>query len=144
MHIIVQKICLFLIVLFLASDEQKTAVQQKIFDTHLHFKNDLSAHLQELEKYNIAKGAISGSWERAVQYHTGSKQKLLIGLMLPCPNGTVPYHGAKCFENGKEYPDTGWVRQQILDHKIDFFGELLNEYYGISLSEINSLRSIRR
>ena len=117
------------------SGRQRESVQHKIFDAHLHFKKDLSAHLKELEQYNIARGAISGSWERAEQYLPESKQKLLIGLMLPCPNGTVPYHGAKCFENGKEYPDTGWVRQQILDHKIDFFGELLNEYYGISLSD---------
>jgi predicted TIM-barrel fold metal-dependent hydrolase len=55
--------------------------------------------------------------------------------MLPCPNGVVPYGGPKCFEDGKDFPDIGWVRQQLIDHKIDFFGELLNEYYGISLSD---------
>jgi predicted TIM-barrel fold metal-dependent hydrolase len=55
--------------------------------------------------------------------------------MFPCPNGIVPYSGQKCFSDGSEFPDIDWVRKQILDKKIDFFGEVLNEYYGISPSD---------
>jgi predicted TIM-barrel fold metal-dependent hydrolase len=32
-----------------------------------------------------------------------------------------------------------WIRQQIINRKIDFFGELLNEYYGISPSDSSFL-----
>ena len=86
-------------VLFFVRDQQKEPLQQKIFDTHLHFKEDFSAHRKELEKYKIARGAISGSWESAERYPADSKKKLLIGLMLPCTNGVVHYHRPKCFEN---------------------------------------------
>jgi len=82
-----QKMWLPLIALFFASGKQNEPVQQKIFDAHLHFKKDSSSHLEELAKYNITGGAVSGSRERAELYRTASKQKLLTGLMLPCRNG---------------------------------------------------------
>src|SRR5690606_34154299 len=32
-------------------------------------------------------------------------------------------------------PDLQWVEQQIIDKKINFMGELLSQYYGISSSD---------
>jgi len=60
---------------------------------------------------------------------------MLFGLMFPCSNGIVPYSGQKCFEDSREFPDISWVKQQILGNKIDFLGELMNEYYCISASD---------
>jgi hypothetical protein len=114
---------------------RKEIYQVKIFDAHLHFKKDIAAQVKQFENHNIVGGAISGSWISGENYRTGINQKLLFGLMLPCPGGIVPYGGPKCFADGEEFPDINWVRDQILKHKIDFFGELLNEYYGISLSD---------
>jgi len=55
--------------------------------------------------------------------------------MVPCPNGKVPYSQQSCFEDGKEWPDINWVEQQIREKKIDFLGEVLSQYYGISSSD---------
>jgi hypothetical protein len=104
----------------------------KIFDVHLHAQKDMNKQLQDFKKYNIIRGAFSSSWDNVEKYRTVTGVKLLFGLMFPCPNGIVPYSGQKCFNNGKEFPDVNWVKQQILDKKIDFLGELLNEYYGVS------------
>src|SRR5688500_6379429 len=52
--------------------------------------------------------------------------------MVPCPNGKVPYSLQKCFEDGKKYPGIRWVEEQIKLGKIDFLGEVLSQYYGIS------------
>lgn len=119
--------------LLLTSCEKSNKYEGQIFDTHLHFDTEINKQLDDLKKYNIVKGAISSSWDNQDKYR--SKTEFLIGIMFPCPNGIVPYSGQKCFADGSEFPDVNWVRQQILDKKIDFLGEVLNEYYGISPSD---------
>jgi uncharacterized protein len=125
--------------LFLTSCEKKNAYTGNIFDTHLHATQDINKQFDELEKHKIVRGAVSSSWDNQEAYRTSTKTEFLIGLMFPCPNGIVPYSGQKCFSDGREFPDIAWVRQQIIDKKIDFFGELLNEYYGISPSDSSML-----
>jgi predicted TIM-barrel fold metal-dependent hydrolase len=55
--------------------------------------------------------------------------------MFPCPLGKVPYSLQQCFLNGKDWPPIEWVEQQIKNKKIDFLGEVLSQYYGISSSD---------
>jgi predicted TIM-barrel fold metal-dependent hydrolase len=55
--------------------------------------------------------------------------------MFPCPNGKVPYSLQACYNNGEDWPPVDWVEQQIRDGKIDFLGEILSQYYGISSSD---------
>lgn len=121
--------------IFLTSTEKPNKYEGPIFDTHLHSARDIKKQFDEFEKHKIVKGAVSSSWDNQEKYRTNAKTEFLIGLMFPCPNGIVPYSGQKCFSNGNEFPDINWVRQQIIDKKIDFLGEILNEYYGISPSD---------
>lgn len=123
------------IFLFLTSCEKEYKYTGEIFDTHLHFTPDINEQLRVLEKYKVIKGAVSSSWDNQEKYRAKTKTKFLIGLMFPCPNGIVPYSGQKCFSDGSEFPEIDWVRQQIVEKKIDFLGELLNEYHGISPSD---------
>ncbi len=69
------------------------------------------------------------------QVRAKAKEKFLYGLLFPCPNNFDYNQGVKCFENGSEYSDTLRVKKQIEEKKIDFFGELINQYYGISPSD---------
>lgn len=55
--------------------------------------------------------------------------------MLPCPNGKVPYSLQACYDQGKDWPPVDWVEAQIRAGRIDFFGEILSQYYGISSSD---------
>lgn len=119
--------------LFLTSCEKSNKYEGPIFDTHLHHNPETKKQFEGFKNYKIVNGAISSSWDNLDKYR--SNQELLIGLMFPCPNGIVPYSGQKCFSDGSEFPDIDWVRQQIIDKKIDFLGEVLNEYYGISPSD---------
>jgi predicted TIM-barrel fold metal-dependent hydrolase len=47
----------------------------------------------------------------------------------------VPYSLQQCFNDGKEWPDLNWVELQINDKKINFIGEVLTQYQGISSSD---------
>jgi predicted TIM-barrel fold metal-dependent hydrolase len=79
--------------------------------------------------------AVSTSWPTQQSYQTGKELAVLHGIFVPCPNGKVPYSQQQCFADGKEWPDISWVEQQIKTKKIDFIGEVLAQYQGISSSD---------
>jgi hypothetical protein len=128
------KILAFFFALFCLSSlfNQK---DQKIFDTHIHGSQDISNQLIELEKAGVYKAAVSTSWNLQNTYRGKSKINLLFGLMFPCPNGKVPYSLQPCYENSQDWPSISWVERQIKEGNIDFFGEVLSQYYGISSSD---------
>jgi hypothetical protein len=123
----------FAVSVFFFSCSQKG--DRKVFDVHIHGSKDFSKQLMDLEKAGVYKAAISTSWNLQNSYRDKSKINMLYGLMFPCPNGKVPYSLQPCYENGQEWPSVIWVEQQINEGRIDFLGELLNEYYGISPSD---------
>ena len=126
---------IFLFAFFCLSCYAKPVTKQRIFDVHIHGAADISAQLDALEKAGVYKAAISTSWDLQQRYKNESKPDLLFGLMFPCPNGKVPYSLQPCYRDGKDWPTPGWVEQQIKNGAIDFMGEILTQYYGISSSD---------
>lgn len=108
---------------------------QRVFDVHLHGEVDPAKQLSILENYGVQTVAVSTSWPQQQTYQSTENIKVLHGLFVPCPNGKVPYSQQPCFEDGKDWPDIHWVEQHIRDEKIDFIGEVLTQYYGISMSD---------
>ncbi|MES3018252.1 MAG: amidohydrolase family protein [Bacteroidota bacterium] len=108
---------------------------QKIFDVHLHGDKEPTKQLQNLSTAGVYKAAVSSSWDLQSGYKSDQKISILQGLMVPCPEGKVPYSSQYCFENKSEFPDVAWVEQLMKDGKIDFLGEVLTQYYGISSSD---------
>lgn len=113
----------------------RPALAQKIFDVHVHGTQDAAAQMQALQMGGVYKAAISTSWDLQNSYRDISKIDLLYGLMFPCPNGKVPYSLQPCFDEGHDWPAVAWVEAQIRQGRIDYFGELLSQYYGISSSD---------
>jgi hypothetical protein len=111
------------------------AYPQKIFDTHIHGEAKPDFQILQLANAGVYKAAISTSWNLQDTYRNKYNTELLFGLMLACPNGKVPYSGQPCYPNGKDLPDIKWIEQLIIDKKIDFIGEVLSQYYGISPSD---------
>lgn len=118
---------------------ESTEIQEpaaiKIFDVHLHGSKDINEQISQLKNAGVYKAAISSSWEQQELYRKNAGIKILYGIMFPCPNGKVPYSLQPCFSDGKEWPDINWVEAQIKKGKINFFGEMLTQYYGISPSD---------
>jgi hypothetical protein len=115
--------------------------ERKIFDVHLHGDLDAITQFQNLEANGVYGAAVSSSWEAQQQlndqFESSNKVKILNGLFVPCPLGKVPYSRQMktCYENGNEWPDVLWVEQQIKENKVDFIGEVLTQYFGISSSD---------
>jgi hypothetical protein len=108
---------------------------QKIFDVHLHGSKDPSLQMLTLQKAGVYKAAISTSWDLQNSYRKIPNANLLYGLMFPCPNGKVPYSFQPCYSMGEDWPSVNWIEQQIVEGKIDYLGEILSQYYGISSSD---------
>ena len=108
--------------------------QQNIFDVHLHGDSNPRTQLNALSNAGVYKIAVSTSWDLQQQYIDINNVKVLRGLMVPCPNGKVPYSLQPCFQNGEEWPPLDWVEKQIKSGKINFIGEVLSQYHGISSS----------
>ena len=112
-----------------------TTGKQQVFDVHVHGSEDPGKQVDDLQKAGVYKAAISSSWELQNRYRAFNRMPFLQGLMFPCPEGKVPYSGQPCFAGGQAWPDTAWVRQQAVEGNIDFIGEVLAQYYGISPSD---------
>lgn len=119
-----------LLVLFLVHLCYRPVYSQKIFDVHLHGSKDPAGQLQQLGRAHVYKAALSTSWDQQ-QAYKDPKVKLLYGLMIPCPNGKVPYSLQPCYSNGAAWPGLAWTEAQIKAGKIDFIGEILTQYFGI-------------
>ena len=109
--------------------------KRKIFDVHLHGTKDITKQMQLLKNAGVYKAAISTSWDLQNRYPDEPGMNLLFGLMIPCPDGKVPYSLQPCFDNGKDLPSLHWVEDEIKKGKIDFLGEILTQYYGVSSSD---------
>lgn len=109
--------------------------QQRVFDVHLHGAKDAAFQLESLTSAGVYKIAVSTSWDLQQQYENSSSLQVLRGLMIPCPNGKVPYSLQSCFDADKEWPSLAWVEARIEEDKIDFLGEVLSQYHGISSSD---------
>ncbi|MDO9373692.1 MAG: amidohydrolase family protein [Ferruginibacter sp.] len=106
-----------------------------VFDVHLHGQKNMKEQLKSLEEAGVTIAAVSTSWNLQSTYAGNSSIRLLYGLMVPCPGGKVPYSQQQCFDDGKEWPNVAWVEQQVKAKKIDFIGEVLTQYHGISSAD---------
>lgn len=122
---------IFLSFCSLSAQEKKV----KIFDVHLHGDPKPTEQIQKLKDGGVYKVAVSTSWNSQETYQSDNQIQVLQGLMLGCPNGKVPYSGQFCFDNQKDFPDVEWVEKQIQSKKIDYIGEVLSQYYGVSPSD---------
>jgi predicted metal-dependent TIM-barrel fold hydrolase len=109
--------------------------QQRVFDVHLHGAKEPRTQLENLTKAGVYKIAISTSWDLQQQYMKRDDLYVLRGLMVPCPNGKVPYSLQSCFKDDNEWPSLDWVEDQIKAGNINFIGEVLSQYHGISSSD---------
>lgn len=107
----------------------------RIFDVHLHGSPDQQDQLAGLREHGIKKFALSTSWTLQQSYPDSAGFDVYYGLMLPCPNGKVPYSGQLCFDDGAEWPALTWVEGLMKEGKIQFLGEVLTQYHGISMSD---------
>ncbi len=129
------RIAIILLALLVAGCHWSVIDKRKVFDVHLHGSKTPGKQLNDLMAHGVQAVAVSTSWADQQAYPGSEHVKVLSGLFVPCPGGKVPYSLQTCFEDGKEWPDINWVEQQVKEDKIQFIGEVLTQYQGISSSD---------
>lgn len=104
----------------------------EIIDVHAHASADTSAQFSQWRKYGVKEVWFSSSWDMLQLYKSKAPVDIRAGLMIPCPGGKVPYSGQVCYSDSVAFPDSAWVRHLMEKKRIDFLGEVLTQYAGIS------------
>ncbi len=91
----------------------------------------LNTVLAELDQHGVELYLASGAMEDVVAWHNTAPDRILMGVLFPCPGGRVPGTAAKCFENAQDWPDIGWLRREVAAGRVRFLGEITGVYAGI-------------
>ena len=86
-----------------------------------------------LKRHNVVAFVASGAYELEMVYREKLGAVLVPSLGFPCRDsglGTGPYHHAKCFESGLQWPAVDWVDNQLAQGRYRVLGELLGQYVG--------------
>ncbi|HSM14645.1 MAG TPA: hypothetical protein VLA66_11315, partial [Thermoanaerobaculia bacterium] len=80
---------------------------------------------QQLDRGHVELALVSGSQEIAERWRQLAPTRVVVGAVFPCANGALPNSGGRrCFVDGAEFPDLGWLRAEIEAGRIGFLGEI--------------------
>jgi predicted TIM-barrel fold metal-dependent hydrolase len=88
--------------------------------------------LQKLEDSNVVLAATSGPEEFLERWSIEEPDRLMLGPIFPCDGGLNPnWKRYRCFRDGGEFPDLGWLETQYQEGTYQIMGELMNQYAGV-------------
>jgi len=126
----------------LAAEAQATAAMPPVFDIHFHAPLDpgsveqtmeeLKARLALMDSLNVRGALLTGVPDVLYAWSEEHRDRLIPALLFPCENGIAPNWGRPCFPDGRVFPDTAWLRQEILGKRIAALGEITTQYLGMT------------
>ncbi|WP_342805982.1 amidohydrolase family protein [Alteromonas sp. M12] len=91
--------------------------------------------LDTLNVHSIVRAVIGGSPADVERIRSADPTRLIGSVAFPCSDGVDP-NLSPCFENGGDWPDLDWLRQEAEAGRIGAIGELYNVYAGIAPNDI--------
>ncbi len=138
---------LLVLALFTVTPGQAQEARSPIIDMHMHHipwgppaegeqPSDWKKSWEEakplMDGANVVLGLVSGSLEVAQEWQRLAPTQIIAGVLFPCDGGMVANSGGrKCFDNGENWPDIDWLRQEIELKRIGFLGEITTQYLGL-------------
>ncbi len=127
---------LLLIVCVLPTHAQK-ASDGPIIDMHMHgplaegWGPPIEEWLVKIEQLNVRKVALTAYPEQLADWVPKASDKLIPSLMFPCLVQALD----ECFPANADWPDVDWVREELEASRIQMFGEVITELYGVFPSD---------
>ena len=125
-----------------AAEAQEASSLPPVFDIHFHAAlrpgtvestmAELEARLALMDSLNVRGALLTGVPDVLFAWSDGHSDRLIPALLFPCENGIAPNWGRPCFPGGRVYPDTAWLRQEILSKRIAALGEITSQYLGMT------------
>ena len=100
-----------------------------IVDVHVHTTAG-DERLREFADNRIARAVVFGRHETVAVWGQRMPDAIIPSLALPCLQAAA--ESAACYPNGGEFPNVEWVRRELNAGRIRAFGELLQQYAGMS------------
>ncbi|MDP1891367.1 MAG: amidohydrolase family protein [Gemmatimonadaceae bacterium] len=109
------------------------AQDRRVFDVHMHAGSRPASAAAMVDSLQVTKAVYIGTADDIAQVDTA---RYLRALMFPCGGGALPNVGTRCFADGREWPDTAWLRQAVKDGRVQVFGEIGAQYLGIAPDDV--------
>lgn len=119
-------------VLLLAQAETGRPQRPPVIDVHVHSGEAPAAVLARHDSLNVRFAVVSALQSDLRTWSDADVDRFSLGLLFPCEHGRMPNSGARCFEDGADFPDTTWLRAEARAGRVRALGELVPEYVGMT------------
>ena len=132
-----QSVFLLAIMIFCQHAVAQAAKSDPVIDMHMHgplaegWGPPIEEWLDKIDSLNIKKVALAAYAEQLAEWVPKSPDKLVPSLMFPCLAQAVN----ACNPDSDDWPDLEWVRSEIRAGRIQMFGEVITELYGVFPSD---------
>lgn len=117
--------------LFLGPVAIGRAQQPPVIDVHIHSGEPPSVVMARHDSLNVRFAVVSGL-QTDVRIWSGiDTNRIFFALLFPCDRGRMPNSGRPCFDKGADFPDTTWLRAEVLAGRVRVLGEVVAEYLGM-------------
>jgi hypothetical protein len=124
---------------------QAAADKPPVIDVHLHapmrpgpleeFASRRAQRQADMERLNVRVAVLNGVPDVLFDWHREMGDRVIPSLLFPCENGVLVNWGRPCFEDGSDWPDLAWLREDIEAGRIQALGEITTQYLGLGPSE---------
>ncbi len=132
-----QCICLLVIVSVCQPVIAQVSANGPVIDMHMHgplaegWGPPIEVWLDKIEQLNVRKVALAAYAEQLAEWVPKSPDTLIPSLMFPCLLQAV----SACSPDNDDWPEIKWVRSEIEAGRIQMFGEVVTELYGVFPSD---------
>jgi len=133
---------LLFLVLIVPSVAPAQRASLPVIDVHFHaplepgpvegFAPSFRRYIAVMDTMNVRMAVLNGLPDVLYDWRARAPERLIPALLFPCENGVGTNWGRPCFENGREFPDLEWLRDEVKAGRVKALGEITAQYMGIA------------
>lgn len=108
------------------------AQQEPVIDVHVHLRAEPAGVAAVHDSLGVRFAVVSGLGTQLGAWAGADTARFRVGLVFPCEGGLGIINGLKCFDDGAEFPDTAWLRREIVARRIHVLGEMVPQFMGMA------------
>jgi hypothetical protein len=148
MRILITLLLICVVDLQLVAQTADHRIRGPIIDAHWHSSiapGDLRTReaigkrreaIQAMDSLGVQYVVVSGTPDGLAVWREDLGNRAIPALLFPCEGGKTPNFGRRCFSGGAEFPDTAWLRAEIMAGRIKALGEITAQYLGIAPNDV--------
>jgi uncharacterized protein len=148
MQILLTLLLLCVVALQLVAQTADHRIHGPVIDAHWHSSiapGDLRTRgaigkrreaIRAMDSLGVQHVVVNGTPDGLAVWREELGNRAIPALLFPCEGGKTPNFGRRCFPGDAEFPDTAWLRAEIMAGRIKALGEITAQYLGIPPSDL--------